>query len=109
MKLKTLSTHLVEIIMVVIISISLSSCTHPLIRATPEQLKQQSTGQLADFVYRNGKEADVEVSQELERRQREDIDYLIQNATSLKDFESIRYPHQTGTIASKIADKYVPQ
>lgn len=105
MKLKTLSTHLVAIIGVMI-SILLSSCAHPLRVATPDQLKQYPTGQLSDFEFRHGRGSDPEVSQELAKRQREDIDYLIQNATSLKDFENIRFSFQTETIANKIHKKY---
>ena len=105
MKLKTLSTHLV-VIMGVMISILLSGCANPLREASPDQLKRYPTNQLTYFELRHGKGSDQEVSQELARRQREDIDYLMQNATSLKDFEYLRYPFQTETIASKIYDKY---
>jgi hypothetical protein len=44
--------------------------------------------------------------QEMEIMQKKDIDYLIQNATSLEDFEYHRYPFQKPTMASTIYKKY---
>ena len=99
MKLKTLSTHLVAIVGVIIL-ILLSACAHPLRVVSPEKLKQYPTSQLSDFELKHGRGSDPEVSQELVKRQKEDIDYLIQNATSLEDFDHIRYPFQTETLSS---------
>lgn len=105
MKLKTLSANIFAI-MGVMISILISSCAHPLRIATPDQLKQYPTSKLSDYEFRHGRGSDPEIAQELARRQREDINYLIQNATDLEDFENIRYPFQTETLASKISHKY---
>lgn len=105
MKLKILLTYLITILGVMI-SILLSGCANPLLKASPDQLRQYPTDKLVHFELRHGKGFDPEVSQELARRKSEDIQYLILNATSLEDFEYIRYPFQTETIASKIHDKY---
>ncbi len=92
--------------MILMIPILFSACAHPLMGANPDQLKQYPTDQLSNFEGKYGKGSVPGVSNELARRQREDIDYLMSNATSLEDFEYHRYPSQTETIASKISKKY---
>ena len=98
----------VNIVVVFCLLLIFSSCAgkNPLITATPEQLKQYQTSQLSEFELKHGRNFDPEISQELNMREKEDFKYLIQNAVSLEDFESVRYPFQTETLASKIQKKY---
>ena len=68
--------------------------------------KHVYVSKLSDFELKHSKNSDQEVSQELVRRQKEDMAFLIQNASSLEDFEHIRYPSQTETLSSIILHKY---
>jgi|GEM_PF-5228235 hypothetical protein len=105
MKLNKISTYQKAIIGL-LISLFLYSCAHPLIQASPDQLKLYSTQELARFDYYQTRGRDQEIYNELERRRNEDINYLINNAKSLEDFEHLRYHFEEQTLASKIHDNY---
>ena len=110
MKLKTLSTHLVAIIGI-ITSILLLGCSSPLLKATPDQLRQYPTKDLVQFydnsIMFSNRVGNPAIVQELNRRINEDLKYLEQNAKSLDDF---RYSYcgfyKTESMACQIKKRY---
>ena len=110
MKLKTLLTRLVAV-MGVMTSVFLLGCSSPLLKATPDQLRQYPTKDLVKF-YNNSimfsnRVGNPAIVQELNRRINEDLKYLEQNAKSLDDFRH-RYCgfYKTETMACRIEKEY---
>lgn len=100
----------VLLVLVVMAINFISGCASPLLKLNLEELRSYPTediilagrGLLDTWAF------DPEIDQELIRRQKEDLQWLSHNATTLEDFESIRFTSvgQSPTKASQIADKY---
>lgn len=81
--------------------------SNPIKHASSEQLQSYQTDELTEFAMQRGhRDSSSEVSKELIRRINIDVQKLIQQATSLYDFDSLRYKFQKPTLASKIHDNY---
>lgn len=110
MKSKILSTHFDAIVGVMIVVLILG-CASPLLKATPDQLRQYPTEELVQF-YNNSimfsnRVGNPAIIQEINRRINEDLKYLEHNAKSLGDF---RYSYcgyyKTEPMACQIKKEY---
>lgn len=96
------------ILLALMMSNFIPGCASPLLKLPQDELRSYSTEELilAGRGIFNTWAFDPEIDQELIRRQKEDIQRLIENAASLEDFENIRFSFQNPTKASQIEDKY---
>lgn len=90
-----------------------SGCGSPLLQMSSTELRNYSIRELIwasgggrEYSYSNTWAFDPEIDQELIRRQKNDIEWLIKNAHGLDQFETIHYSFQDSTQASRIMDKY---